>query len=42
MGALSCLCLPLAKRTPDVSGDLELKTACERVATPQPARDIER
>ena len=42
MGALSCLCLSLPKRAPDGSGDLELKTACEREAAPRTLKEAER
>ena len=42
MGAFSCLCLPVAKRAPDVNGELELKSACERVAAQKTSSGSER
>ncbi len=42
MGAFSCLCLPVAKRAPDVNGELELTSVCERVAAQKISSGSER
>ena len=42
MGAFSCLCLPLPKRTSDGGSELELRSACEKITGPIAAKEPDR